>query len=95
VKLRDALKVSEVEHALDSADVSIKAVGAKRPYSSVPVTAGGAVNPRHRRLLVATSMTNFLIVWEDSLKPVSASMRYYERDFQAQKLLDLDDWEPL
>jgi hypothetical protein len=90
--LQQALELSAVEHLLDNDG---KKVGARRPYTALNTTAGSAVSPGIRRYLVAYSMDDFHIVWADTMKPTSENLKFYVRDYTAQKYIDTNDWEPL
>jgi hypothetical protein len=92
MKLKEALKLSAVEHLLDSDD---KKVGAKRPYKNDHSTHGAAITKSSRRYLVCYSMDYFTIVYADTMKPISTDMRFYERDMSNKELIEKDDWEAL
>lgn len=93
MKLQEAIKLSEVDYALDPEKKGKPR--AIRPYYGVKPSTGEAVTQLSKRVLVAVTMNEIYICWADTLKPISENMKFYERDINALKLLDLDDWYPV
>lgn len=98
MQLEDALKLSAVERALDD---DAKRPCAKRPYPTNFISnyyyqdlLRDNKNRDKNKYIIAFSSDDFLIVWADTLLPISTYFHHVDWDNEFD-LIDKEDWEPI
>lgn len=94
MRIEDAIRVSAVELKLERQSGFVDIIN-YRPAAKVDYYSRHQepVTKKDKKYIIAFSPNDFMIVYADTLKPISRNPQLQIEDFH--KVMGRDDWEPL